>query len=53
MLITHAKPFTIENLINFGMASILIMVFITLIVWFVGSSVINFVKWIKECWENS
>ena len=53
MLITQAKPFTIENLINFGMASTSIMAFITLIVWFVGGSVINFVKWIIDCWENS
>ena len=53
MLITQAKPFTIDNLMNFGMASILIMAFITLIVWFVGGSVINFVKWIIKCWKNS
>ena len=53
MLITQAKPFTIDNLIDFGMASISIIAFITLIVWFVGGSVINFVQWIKECWENS
>ena len=53
MLITQAKPFTIDNLMNFGMCSISIIAFITLIVWFVGGSVINFVKWIKECWENS
>ena len=53
MLITQAKPFTIDNLMNFGMASISIMAFITLIVWFVGGSVINFVKWIKNCWKNS
>ena len=53
MLITQAKPFTIDNLMNFGMASTSIMAFITLIVWFVGGSVINFVKWIKECWKNS
>ena len=53
MLITQAKPFTIDNLIDFGMCSTSIMAFITLIVWFVGGSVINFVKWIKECWKNS
>ena len=53
MLITQAKPFTIDNLMNFGMASITIMTFITFIIWFVGSSVINFVKWIKDCWKNS
>ena len=53
MLITQTKPFTIDNLIDFGMASISIMVFITFIVWFVGDSVINFVKWIKDCWKNS
>ena len=53
MLITQAKPFTIDNLINFGMVSISIMAFITLIVWFVGGSVINFVKWINDCWKNS
>ena len=49
MSITQTKPFTIDNLIDFGMVSISIMAFITLIVWFVGSSIINFVKWIKEC----
>ena len=53
MLITQAKPFTIDNLMNFGMVSISIMAFITLIVWFVGGSVINFVKWIMSCWKNS
>ena len=53
MLITQTKPFTIDNLMNFGMCSISIIAFITLIVWFVGGSVINFVKWIKECWKNS
>ena len=53
MLITQAKPFTIDNLMNFGMCSISIIAFITLIVWFVGGSVINFVKWIINCWKNS
>ena len=53
MLITQNSNYTIENLINFGMASTSIMAFTVLIVWFVGGSVINFVKWIKECWENS
>ena len=53
MLITHAKPFTIDNLLDFGMCSTSIMAFITLIVWFVGGSVINFVKWINDCWKNS
>ena len=53
MLITQTKPFTIDNLIDFGMCSTSIMAFITLIVWFVGGSIINFVKWIKECWKNS
>ena len=53
MLITHAKPFTIDNLMNFGMCSISIIAFITLIVWFVGDSVINFVKWIIDCWKHS
>ena len=53
MLITQAKPFTIDNLIDFGMCSTSIMAFITLIVWFVGGSVINFVKWIIDCWKNS
>ena len=53
MLITQTKPFTIDNLINFGMASITIMAFITFIVWFVGDSIINFVKWIMNCWKNS
>lgn len=53
MLITQAKPFTINNLINFGMASTSIIVFIIFIVWFVGCSVINFIKWIMKCWKNS
>ena len=53
MLITQTKPFTIDNLMNFGMASTSIMAFITLIVWFVGGRVINFVKWIMNCWKNS
>ena len=53
MFITQAKPFTIDNLMNFGMASTSIMFFVTLIVWFVGGSVINFVKWIMDCWKNS
>ena len=53
MLITQVKPFTIDNLINFGMASISIMFFIISIIWFVGCSVINFVKWIIKCWEES
>ena len=53
MLITQAKPFTIDNLINFGMASISIMVFVIVMVWFIGDSVINFVKWIMNCWKNS
>ena len=53
MLITQAKPFTIDNLMNFGMASISIMVFVIVMVWFIGDSVINFVKWIKDCWKNS
>ena len=53
MLITQTNNYTIENLINFGMASTSIMAFITLIVWFVGGSVINFVKWIIDCWKIS
>ena len=53
MIITQSKPFTIDNLIDFGMCSTLIIAFITLIVWFVGGSVINFVKWIIDCWKNS
>ena len=53
MLITQTNNYTIENLINFGMASTSIMVFVTLIVWFVGDSIINFVKWIIKCWKNS
>ena len=53
MLITQAKPFTIDNLMNFGMGTTSIIAFITLIVWFVGDSVINFVKWVIACWKNS
>ena len=53
MLITQTKPFTIDNLMNFGMCSISIIALITLIVWFIGDSVINFVQWVKECWKNS
>ena len=53
MLITQNSNYTIDNLMNFGMASISIMVFIIFIVWFVSDSVINFVKWIMSCWKNS
>ena len=53
MLITQTSNYTIDNLMNFGMFPTSIIAFITLIVWFVGGSVINFVKWIKECWKNS
>lgn len=53
MLITQTKPFTIDNLMNFGMCSTSIMFFVVVMVWFIGDSVINFVKWIKECWKNS
>ena len=53
MLITQNSNYTIENLINFGMASSSIMIFIVVFIWFIGDSVINFVKWIKKCWENS
>ena len=53
MLITQAKPFTIDNLMNFGVASSSIMIFIVVFIWFIGDSIINFVKWIKKCWENS
>ena len=53
MLITQAKPFTIDNLMNFGMGTTSIIAFIIIIVWFIGDSVINFVQWIKECWKNS
>ena len=53
MLITQNSNYTIENLINFGMGTISIIAFITLIVWFIGDSVINFVQWVKECWKNS
>ena len=53
ILITQTKPFTVDNLIDFGMCSTSIMFFVVVMVWFVGDSVINFVKWIKECWKNS
>ena len=53
MLITQAKPFTIDNLMNFGMGTTSIIAFVIIIVWFIGDSVINFVQWIKECWKNS
>ena len=53
MLITQTNNYTIENLINFGMASTSIIAFVIIIVWFIGDSVINFVQWIKECWKNS
>ena len=53
MLITQTKPFTIDKLTDFGMASTTIIVFIIFIVWFVGCSVINFVEWIMNCWKNS
>ena len=53
MLITQTSNYTIENLMNFGMASISAMIFVVTFIWFVGSSVINFVKWIKDCWKES
>ena len=53
MLITQNSNYTIENLMNFGMCSISIMFFVVVMVWFVGDSVINFVKWIMNCWKNS
>ena len=53
MLITQTKPFTIDKIIDFGMASTSIIAFIIITVWFIGDSVINFVKWIKDCWKNS
>ena len=53
MLITQNSNYTIEKLINFGMGSTSIIAFVMITVWFVGGSVINFVKWIKECWKNS
>ena len=53
MLITQNSNYTIENLINFGMASSSIMIFIIVFIWFIGDSVINFVKWIIKCWKNS
>ena len=53
MLITQTKPFTIDNLMNFGMGTTSIIAFIIIIVCFIGDSVINFVQWIKECWKNS
>ena len=53
MLITQTKPFTIDNLMNFGMASTSIMFFVIVMAWFIGGIVINFVKWIIKCWKNS
>ena len=53
MLITQTNNYTIENLINFGMASSSIMIFIVAFIWFIGDSVINFVKWIINCWKES
>lgn len=53
MVITKTKPFTIDKLTDFGMASTIIILFIIFIVWFVCGSVINFVKWIMNCWKNS
>ena len=53
MLITQTKPFTIDNLMNFGMASISIIAVVMITVWFVGGSIINFVKWIINCWKES
>ena len=53
MLIIQNSNYTIDNLINFGMGSTSIIAFVIIIVWFIGDSVINFVEWIKDCWENS
>ena len=53
MLITQTSNYTIDNLMNFGMCSTSIIAFIIITVWFIGDSVINFVKWIMSCWKNS
>ena len=53
MLITQAKPFTIDNLLDFGMCSTSIIAVTMVAVWFIGGSIVNFVKWIINCWENS
>ena len=53
MLIIQNSNYTIDNLINFGMGSTSIIAFVTITVWFIGDSVINFVKWIIKCWKNS
>ena len=53
MLITQAKPFTIDNLLDFGMCSTSIIAVTMVAVWFIGRSIVNFVKWIINCWENS
>ena len=53
MLITQASNYTIDNLMNFGMASISIIAVVMITVWFVGGSIIDFVKWIIRCWKES
>ena len=53
MLITQAKPFTIDNLIDFGMCSTSIIAVVMITVWSIGDSIINFVEWINDCWKNS
>ena len=53
MIITQSKPFTIDNLLDFGMCSTSIIAVTMVAVWFIGGSIVNFVKWIINCWENS
>ena len=53
MLITQAKPFTIDNLIDFGMCFTSIIAVVMITVWSIGDSIINFVEWINDCWKNS
>ena len=53
MIITQAKPFTIDNLIDFGMCSTSIIAVVMITVWSIGDSIINFVEWINDCWKNS
>ena len=44
MLITQAKPFTIDNLIDFGVCSTSIIAVVMITVWSIGDSIINFVE---------
>ena len=52
-LIMQNNEITLANLIDFGMAFISISVFSIGLIYFIASALINFIKWIINCWKNS